>query len=156
MLHTPFQNCVCDHYLTFCLFQREAYISMAEWLCLPKSERIAQFSKRIFKKQLKLTSGNSCSSLHEENSRTEQTHAETSGQKAVRKSHKGRIQKLLLIQCNKICILSLNTNKMLFFRPVLVILKMLEKRPNQVQMRQQIHHLQQERRCDLYVKMVYQ
>lgn len=93
---------------------------MAEWLCLPKSERIAQFSKRIFKKQLKLTTGNSCSSLYDENAGTGQTQAETSGQKPVRKSHKGRIKKLLLIQCNKICVLSLNTNKMSFFRPVLV------------------------------------
>ena len=65
---------------------------MAEWLCLPKSERIAQFSKRIFKKQLKLTSGNNCSSLREENAGTERNQTETSEQKQVRKSHTDRIQ----------------------------------------------------------------
>ena len=59
---------------------------MAEWLCLPKSERIAQFSKRIFKKQLKLKSGNDCSLLLEDNAGTEGTQTETSEQKRVRKS----------------------------------------------------------------------
>ena len=65
---------------------------MAEWLCLPKSERIAQFSKRIFKKQLKLKSGNDCTLLHEDNAETEGTQTETSEQKRVRKSHMARIQ----------------------------------------------------------------
>ena len=65
---------------------------MAKWLCLPKSERIAQFSKRIFKKQLTLTSGNNCSSLREENAEKERNKTETSEQKRVRKSHMARIQ----------------------------------------------------------------
>ena len=65
---------------------------MAEWLCLPKSERINQLSKRIFKKPLKLKSGNDCSLLHKDNAGTEGTQTETSEQKRVRKSHMARIQ----------------------------------------------------------------
>ena len=51
---------------------------------------LAQFA--IFKKQLKLKSGNDCSLLHKDNAGTEGTQTETSEQKRVRKSHMARIQ----------------------------------------------------------------
>ena len=49
--------CVVHQYYTLILLKREAYRAMAEWLCLPKMERLKQFSKRMFKKQGKLFNG---------------------------------------------------------------------------------------------------
>ena len=47
---------------------------MADWLCLPKQERISQFTKRVFKRKLKLPNeakDNVVHKLHENEERFE-------------------------------------------------------------------------------------
>lgn len=38
---------------------------MADWLCLPKPERISQFTKRVFKRKLKLPNEAKDNVVHE-------------------------------------------------------------------------------------------